>query len=51
MCPIVNMVGAPTYQIAKYLLSLLKPRLGKAEVYVKNSAALVQALDTLVVPW
>lgn len=45
--PIVNTIRSPTYNISKYLASLLKPQQGPTEVYVKNSAILVQTLDTV----
>lgn len=46
--PIVNTIKSPTYFISKYLAGLLKPCVGKTEAYVKNSSALVPALESLV---
>lgn len=41
LCPIVNTIGSPAYQVAKYLARQLKPRLGKTEAQVRNSVSLI----------
>lgn len=41
------MIRTPTYHIAKHLVGLLKPYIGKTETYIKNSAELVEILDML----
>ncbi len=35
--PIVSFVGSPTYEVSKYLCSILSPLLGKSRSMVKNS--------------
>lgn len=51
-CPLhrtVNMWRTPTYDLAKYLASVLKPLLGPTDTFVKNSTALAKDLDTVTV--
>lgn len=40
-----NAIRTSTYEVAKYLASLLKLFLGKTDFHVKNSATLAQSLD------
>jgi hypothetical protein len=43
----VNNIGAPTYQLSKYLASLLSQLLAKSKHHVRNSLQFVQTLDSL----
>jgi hypothetical protein len=45
--PIVNNIGAPTYQLSKYLAGLLSEPTGKLKHHVRNSLQFVQILDSL----
>lgn len=47
LCPIVNMRDSPTYEIAKYLTTLMKPHQGLTDASVKNSSGMVALLDTI----
>lgn len=47
--PIVNTIGLHTlYAMSQFLAGLLKPYIRKTSTYVKNSAALVDTLDGLI---
>ncbi|XP_071439029.1 uncharacterized protein [Hetaerina americana] len=47
--PIVSAIGAPTYNLAKNLNSVLTPFVGLCEHHVKNSSEFVQTLKTIKV--
>lgn len=36
--PIVNTIGSPTYDLAKYLAKILKPLVGKTFSFIKDSS-------------
>jgi len=40
--PIVNTIGGPTYLLAKFLAQKLKPLVGRADSFIKESASFVQ---------
>ena len=42
--PIVNTIGSPTYKLAKYLATLLKPLVGKTNSFVKDSTSWVKEI-------
>jgi hypothetical protein len=45
--PIVNTIGSPTYNIAKYLTTLLKPHIGKTSSYIKDSTHFIEKIKDL----
>jgi len=45
--PIVSAIGGPTYQIAKYLTTLLQPKIGTTNSFIKDSAHFVDKLHAL----
>jgi hypothetical protein len=45
--PIISNIGAPTYQMSKYLATLLSPFVGQSIHYVKNSSEFVRTFDSL----
>jgi hypothetical protein len=45
--PIVSNIGAPTYQLAKFLTGILNPFVGRSIRHVKNSTEFVHTLSTL----
>jgi hypothetical protein len=45
--PIVSNIGAPTYQLSKYLAGLLRQLTGKSAHHVKSSSQFVQILESL----
>jgi hypothetical protein len=47
--PIVSNIGAPTYQLSKYLVGLLSPLMGRSSHHVKKSIEFVQTLGSLQV--
>ena len=47
--PIVNIIGAITYQLSKYLVEIIKPLLGKSDQYCKNSNHLAEELKSTTV--
>ncbi|XP_046395746.1 uncharacterized protein LOC124163008 [Ischnura elegans] len=42
--PIVNAIGSPTYNLAKYLTGVLSPYVGHCEHHIKNSTEFVKIL-------
>lgn len=40
--PIVNTIGSPTYELAKYVASILTPIVGKTSSYIKDSNQYVE---------
>jgi hypothetical protein len=49
--PIVSNIGAPTYQLAKFLAGVLSPLVGHSIHHVKNSTEFVHTLSPLRVDW
>jgi len=45
--PIVSAIGGFTYEIAKYLTTLLQPKIGKTDSFIKDSAHFVDKLHAL----
>ena len=45
--PIVSAIGAPTYNLAKYLSGVLAPFVGRCEHHVKNSMEFVKTLQDI----
>jgi hypothetical protein len=45
--PIVSNIGAPTYQISKYLAGLLNQLTGNSTHHVKNSSQFIQTMDAI----
>ena len=45
--PIVSAIGSPTYELAKYLASLLKPHIGRTDTYVKDSTHFIEQLKAI----
>jgi len=45
--PIVSNIGAPTYQLSKYLAGLLSQLTGKSVHHVKNSFHFIDILQSL----
>ena len=45
--PIVSTIGSPTYDVARYLASLLRPHLRQSESYIRDSAHFVKKLNCL----
>jgi hypothetical protein len=45
--PIVSNIGAPTYQLSKYLAGLLNQLTGNSAHHVKNSFQFIQILESL----
>ena len=45
--PIVSAIGSPTYLVAKFLASLLRPHVGQTESYIKDSAHFIQKIGDL----
>ena len=43
--PIINTIGSPTYNLAKYLAKLLKPLVGKNNSFVKDSTTWVEEVS------
>ena len=46
--PIVSAVGSPTYDLAKYLSSLLQPHIGQTDSYIKDSTHFISKIKDLV---
>ena len=47
--PIVNTIGSPTYQLAKYLANKLKPLVGNTSSFVKDSSFFVNKIKNIKV--
>ena len=47
--PIVSFVSSPTYQLSKFLASILAPLVGRTSSYVRNSKSFVDFITTR--PW
>ena len=45
--PIVNIIGGPTYLLAKFLASKLKPLVGYTDSFVKDSSSFINELKGL----
>jgi hypothetical protein len=45
--PIVNCIGSPTYDLAKYLTDLLIPLVEQSDCHIRNSEAFVQKLQSM----
>uniref|UniRef100_A0AAR5QIB8 Reverse transcriptase domain-containing protein n=2 Tax=Dendroctonus ponderosae TaxID=77166 RepID=A0AAR5QIB8_DENPD len=46
--PSVSVPGSPTYDIAKYLSSLLQPHLGSTGTYIKDSEDFIKTIQDLI---
>ena len=42
--PIVNTIGSPTYQLAKYLAKILGPLVGNKDSFIKDSSEFVKLI-------
>ena len=42
--PIVNTIGSPTYELAKYLAKILGPLVGNTESFIKDSSEFVRLI-------
>jgi len=47
--PIVNTIGSPTYELAKYVASILAPLVGKTSSYIKDSNQFVNFIKNTTV--
>ena len=45
--PIVNTIGSPTYDLAKYLAGILKPLVGNTSSFIKDSSTFVKMIGNL----
>jgi len=46
--PIVNTIGGPTYLLAKFLASKLKPLVGRTDSFVKESSSFINELKGII---
>jgi hypothetical protein len=42
--PIVNTIGSPTYELARYVAGILRPLVGKTDSYIKDSRDFVELI-------
>ena len=45
--PIVSSVNSPTYNLAKYLVTLLQPHIEKTKSYIRDSTHFIQKISKL----
>ena len=45
--PIVSAIGSPTYELAKYLATLLQTHIGQTSSYIKDSGHFISKISTL----
>ena len=43
--PIVNTIGSPTYELAKYVAKILGPLVGNCDSFIKDSSAFVKLIQ------
>ena len=46
LIPIVNTIGSPTYELAKYVAKILSPLVGNTESFIKDSSEFVKLIKT-----
>ena len=50
MRPIISFCGSPTYQLSKYLTSILKPLTGESQLKLQSTDNFIDAIKTVQTP-